>query len=137
MKKVGEDGGQSQAHSNPIQPDRDSNGNSEIRTQAPLQEERRQTDGSNHHQSKRTLESATAGIDHHQRQSQEQQAGGQDRGTAAGRFWTGIGRGIRHESLSRDLYRRWRSFSNLEIFEFGKFRERRARSRGGNGAADS
>ena len=96
VKDVGKYGRDGENESQHIEPKRGTDG--QIFAQTQLQQEGGQSDRGHNHQSQRTEECGTAGVDHHQSEREEQQTGGNDAPAAGlgrgGRVGSGIGQGF-------------------------------------------
>jgi len=86
---VGDDGSEGEDETQHVEPEWGANPGAAFFAKAKLQEKRRKSDGRDHNQGEWTREGRTAGIDHHESESEQQESGGNDAPAP------GLGRGNR------------------------------------------
>src|SRR5690349_21192667 len=78
MQNIGEQRGSGKQQRQQVQPERSMSVGRRILSQPELQEQRGKSDSSHYHQRQRAVKGRAAGVEHDQRQGQQQQSGGND-----------------------------------------------------------
>ena len=95
VQDVGDDGGDGEDESQYVEPERGADPGAALFAKTKLQEKRRESDGRDDNQREWTIKGRTAGIDHHESESEEQQSGCNDAPAPGLGRGHRVGRGVR------------------------------------------